>query len=1462
VPAPRISVKLTGQGSQQFDTIDAAERFIRAHEDQIQYAAILAPSLPAEHEVREANADQLANLGLLDMHGAVASELGSEVQPTIERIDEGDDEGKHVVVDAQGGFVTPEDYADVPPASKDLPGQAALERSMQGGLGTLLKAAANGTLTKAWRVEAGPKKEGEGPRGSTDIYNEGLKRIYDVVLNPNADLSTFLHESAHIFLDMMGELALRPDAPTRLRSDWAATLKYLGAKNADDLKPSTDTKNDPARLRHEKWATTFERYLSEGKAPSPKLEGAFRRYRRWMVSAYGDASKVPGGEINDDIRSIFDRLLATDQEIEEQQKRLAYKPPLAADVLGMTPEQFQKHLDANFEATEAMRQRLDLANAKRMLVEEQAWWKDELRSEREKAKDEYEALPARMVQQAMMNRGAIKVGPLDEDKVKAALGPDAKKLGKAAVKKGGADPQPIAEFYGYKTTEDMLKDLLALKQKNAWVNEKADQRMAERFPAELDNLHALEKQVLEGLHSEADAEYLEREILLLSAKMTVPGQPLHAAQIRPIETAREAARQAVESRSIRRLDAAGALAAERRAATKALKEAARGNYARAFTHYLERLTNFYMWKQLLEAETLREKFLKVAGELASEKGQSRLGKGSPVYRDEIASALGELGLGPEYEGNFNPAALVAQMEKDTAEGRTVVVGIDADRLDEIFAKVARYGRGRPKGLQYTVLNVGELRDVFGMLESVRNAARNVSTAIVNGKRVELQEAVDLTVAAIERSMPPLPPRPQRAAGTAADDLMTFGASLDASQLRIETILNQWFGGIDNYAWQAIGKPMQEGKHQEIDLLEGPVKRLIEASEKIPFAVRKRANEMIDGAALFGPNYVSIMESIGLKPMSRRWEFIELLKHMGNESNKKKALEGMGIAEQAVMDAFVKLGITKEEMDYVQACWDAAEGLKKPSFDLEERDTGIRPEEIEAVPFTTPWGQYRGGYHPVAYHPATAVGARQEASLVAHGYAAVGTNHNHLKKRVKDFTQVVSLDPYIIQRHIMQSVHDIAFRERLRSVALVVRNPEVHAALIRQIGEARTNAIEKWLEDVGQQKAVEEPRVYYATMQALRGAMSVSVLGYSFGNAFEDAVSGIAGAVASGQIAPEHWVAGMKEVMGSPKGAVAKYEAESAELRSRHKARVRELANATAQMISKLPPHLKVASAYLKDHAFVMQEAVDRRVSAGIYAAAKRQALNGNLAPSDEEIAHAKEEAEAMVRLLLPSSHAVDSAAILRNKGLMASMLIFHRFFSTQYNVSRTITGRDVFAGKGAKAIAIMGGLLFANVFSYAILGSLARGQGPDKGEPWRKWFARKMVTGAAGQAVFGGDISEFGWWAVNGGKRRDPRNNSIAGLVTAIGQMLATAADGDKDAEKRAVALAKAMGLGTGTVPLQFIKAAQYVADIETGRVHPRGGLDVVGGVLHGQNEKTPQSNIFTLLEDLVEGVPLGTGPN
>lgn len=140
-------------------------------------------------------------------------------------------------------------------------------------------------------------------QGLVQVLKDGaVIRLFE-----NADPSTFMHEAGHLWLFELGRDAARAGAPAQIKSDLDAVLKWLGVDSVDNLQ----TKH------HEQWARGFEEYLREGKAPSLTLGRAFQQFKDWLTTIYKKLSDIGPDHvaINDDIRGVMDRLLATDDEI-------------------------------------------------------------------------------------------------------------------------------------------------------------------------------------------------------------------------------------------------------------------------------------------------------------------------------------------------------------------------------------------------------------------------------------------------------------------------------------------------------------------------------------------------------------------------------------------------------------------------------------------------------------------------------------------------------------------------------------------------------------------------------------------------------------------------------------------------------------------------------------------------------------------------------------------------------------------------------------------------------------------------------------------------------------------------------------------------------------------------------------------------------------------------------------------
>lgn len=77
------------------------------------------------------------------------------------------------------------------------------------------------------------------PQGRPGEFSQGPRGTYNpqaltISLLANADLSTFLHETGHFFLDALGDMAAQPGAPAEIQQDMAALLAWFGIDKGDE----------------------------------------------------------------------------------------------------------------------------------------------------------------------------------------------------------------------------------------------------------------------------------------------------------------------------------------------------------------------------------------------------------------------------------------------------------------------------------------------------------------------------------------------------------------------------------------------------------------------------------------------------------------------------------------------------------------------------------------------------------------------------------------------------------------------------------------------------------------------------------------------------------------------------------------------------------------------------------------------------------------------------------------------------------------------------------------------------------------------------------------------------------------------------------------------------------------------------------------------------------------------------
>lgn len=187
-----------------------------------------------------------------------------------------------------------------------------------------------------------------------------------IALLENADLSTTIHELGHYFLHTGLNIANTLEAKAargeelsvgerQHLADMQATLNWLGLA---DLQAWNALTFEQQRPYHEQLARGFEAYIMEGKAPSLEMRSVFQRMKAWMLRVYQNLTRLDV-QLSDEVRGVFDRLLASDEEIAlaEQNRSMAllFDDPEAA---GMSAEEFAEYQALGQAATAEAQEQL------------------------------------------------------------------------------------------------------------------------------------------------------------------------------------------------------------------------------------------------------------------------------------------------------------------------------------------------------------------------------------------------------------------------------------------------------------------------------------------------------------------------------------------------------------------------------------------------------------------------------------------------------------------------------------------------------------------------------------------------------------------------------------------------------------------------------------------------------------------------------------------------------------------------------------------------------------------------------------------------------------------------------------------------------------------------------------------------------------------------------------------------
>lgn len=1122
----------------------------------------------------------------------------------------------------------------------------------------------------------------EAPRGTFNPLT------LTISLLEKADLSTFLHELGHFGLEMMVEIASQPAAPQTVVDDVRTILDWFGIKDIQSWRAMT---LDEQRPYHEQFAEGFETYLFEGKSPSAELNGAFARIAAWMLNVYKSLTSMRV-KLTPEVRGVFDRMLATNDQIAEQ-SRLRNMAPLFSDPsqAGMSAKDWLAYQEVGAQAardavadlrTRTLRDMRWMANAKgRALKKLQDSAKEVRRGVRAEVEEQVDAQPVyaamafiergTMADRDLTNAQRAALDTMAGGKTKLSL-PALKELygdGPSApwryikqtlvAAEDGADPDAVAAAFGFDSGDALVRAILSAEPRQQLVEALTDKRMLEEH-ADLSDPVQIELAAEEAIHNEARIRFVATEMKALQEGMNVREKVgetkvrkgKNAGQTRAltvdglVRAATQYAEQIVGRTVVRRLSPtkhARAAANEAKAAAEAMKA---GDLQTALAHKRNQLLHERTSKAMSEAITTFEKNL---GYLRKFRRSNRArGSIDADYVEQIENLLNAIDTRSQTNKRLDSInSLKKWIAAQEAEGLPVT--LDAELIESLQIANVRD------------LTVDQLQALVDQVKSIEHLGKLKKKLLTARDKREFDAIADELAATI-REHGGKPREVPFAPGAHEHRFKRLWEGFFAEHRKLASLARQMDGVVDDGPmWRALIRGMNDAGNRETSLIAQSTKALADIFR--PIAKMKGG---LTGNKLLIP---ALGQSLS------RGERMAVLLNWGNELSRQRVLNTVPLA--AVEQIMATM--SREEALAIQAVWDHINEYWPDIAAKEKRVKGVAPEKVDALPFTMVLAdgtsiEMRGGYYPLVYESEMSdVAAAHEQAQVAKdmqagAYTRATTRRGHTKKRAEKVGEPLRFTLDVIDRHISQVVHDLAWHEWLIDAGRLLRDKRISSAIRDHYGPATLKAMKDTLSDIATGDLQRMSRVE-ALAAGVRARTSAAVMGWSLTTALLQPFGLFQSVPRVGAV----WILrGMKHWAGDAlrlENSARLIREKSAMMRHRSTTFNRDIREVTARIHQGKGPIAEAFDASLFIAMQKLQLIADIPTWWGAYEKA--------LAEVDDE-GRAVALADQAVLDAQGGGQVKDLAGVQRGNELKRALSMFYSYFSATWNMASESTARTSF----------------------------------------------------------------------------------------------------------------------------------------------------------------------------------------
>lgn len=1256
-------------------------------------------------------------------------------------------------------------------------------------------------------------------RGSIEFRTDKVV----ITLPKNADRSTYQHEMAHLYLELLGDLAQAEATPQAVKDDYAKALTFLGVQSREEI----------GREQHEKFAEGFETYLMEGKAPTSELKSLFRKFKTWMLDVYKSVRElVP---LNDEIRSVYDRMFVAEDEIQDIEDQRLPIEDMAA-ILGETTANrlIELQPEARAVAEEVLTSRL----MDEELAKQKSEYKQALELATIQARNQVEAEPIYKVINAIQNDLNNTFYPtlkLNRDEAKRLLGPEAYRFlprGMTASE-GGMSVELASGLYGYADGTSFINEIAGAEDKDTKIKRIAEEQVRQDFP-DLYTSPELTEEAVRAYHNENKAEILEIEMRYLAERSKGLAKEVTRRMIARVPTRAQIKQQALEvlgNSKAANVKPASFLRAERKAANQAAKAFVAGDFEAAFEAKRREALSHEMYREALNIKERVDK---------DKAKWKRLFK-----KDEDLAKSRDIDL-------VNTARSVLAHNKFTSESRAAVDYLKSLKTyaeDQYLALEPLIQQSTIPGIDRSNMTVDQYVAMSDTVDALWSLSKENKTVEINGQKKSLDDIAHSIVTQFDNAGIDPAETTGRRSTTDDDKKANFLLGAKSALTRVEA----WASTID---LSNPDKPLTNS-------LFNPIKdiSLVYRAEKLKYLNKFKENLQGIKQGLNEKQGPFLASEINWS-FNNKAEIIAAMLHSGNESNLSKLVGGYewgavledGTVDTSQFQAFLNRMaqegvITKADWDFVQSTWNLLEEIKPMAQKTHKKLYGFYFSEITAASVQTPFGEYKGGYFPAKADP---IKVREQSQRIEaenilennNSFSFPTTGRGATMKRVESYRVPLSLDLNQASTHIDWVLRFSYLQPAVHQAARVLNKKEVKAAFTKYQPTIIESTLTPYLQRVAKQQ-IATPSGDDASKAVSRfysWARSAAGPQIMFANVF-NAIQQLTGlTMAAVKVRPSKLAASTVRFMMSPKKTAQTIAELSPAMSQRLDDQLFEMSKEIDDIISE-KSMLGSAQEWGKKHSYFAQQAMQNVVDNIVWQAAYDQA--------SETLAHeqAVREADSAVRLTQGSGQVEDVSAFEAGNPMLRAFSMFYSYFNMQANLlgsEFTKITRD--AGIKNKS----GRMLYVYMMGFAIPGAVASAiarLGAGEIDPDDDDFAEQMlldtliisqVKGAAGLVPI---IGPFGTAIVN--RFNDKIYDDRVSLSPAMSILEAGAgapfsiyeAVVNGKNEKRAIRdTFTLLGLASGLPILPLAKPIGYMLDVESGKANPSNPLEFTRGLVTGRS--------------------------